>query len=125
VAALAGSDDRVALGALQKLRFHYSSVIAKRQRRLGYQGDIGVNSLGDILCCVLGFMIARRLGLRRSVLAFLVTEIVLLLWIGIVCCWNPHAGPSIGALKDWKCVARISIFQLPVEQNILNLKTHA
>ena len=33
---------------------------------LGYNGDTVVNSFGDILCCLVGFMIARRLGLRRS-----------------------------------------------------------
>lgn len=48
---------------------------------LGYNGDTIVNSLGDILCCLIGFMIARRLGLRRSVIAFVVLELVLILWI--------------------------------------------
>jgi len=48
---------------------------------LGYQGDTVVNSLGDISCCVLGYAIARYSGWRRSVLLFIVTEIVLLLWI--------------------------------------------
>jgi len=78
---------------------HYRAATAA----LGYQGDTVVNSLGDILCCVLGFMIARRLGLRRSVLAFVVTEIVLLLWIRdsllleILMLVHP-----IGALKAWQ-----------------------
>lgn len=48
---------------------------------LGYSGDTVVNSLGDILCCGLGFMIARSFGWRRSVILFVVTEIVLLVWI--------------------------------------------
>jgi hypothetical protein len=48
---------------------------------LGYTGDTVVNSFGDILCCVLGFMIARRLGLRRSLLVFAVFEVILILWI--------------------------------------------
>lgn len=48
---------------------------------IGYTGDTIVNSLGDILCCTAGFMIARRLGLRRSLIAFLVVELVLILWI--------------------------------------------
>lgn len=48
---------------------------------LGYTGDTVVNSFGDILCCTLGFMIARRLGLRRSLLVFAVLEVVLIVWI--------------------------------------------
>lgn len=48
---------------------------------LGYTGDTVVNSLGDILCGALGFMIARSFGWRRSVILFVATEIVLLVWI--------------------------------------------
>jgi hypothetical protein len=48
---------------------------------LGYTGDTIVNSFGDILCCLIGFMIARRLGLRRSLIVFLVLEFVLIVWI--------------------------------------------
>lgn len=48
---------------------------------LGYQGDTIANSLGDILSCAVGFLLARRLGLRGSLLLILVTEAVLLLWI--------------------------------------------
>ena len=65
--------------------FENSPVIIQRYREataaLGYQGDTVVNSMGDILCCIAGFVIARRLGLRRSVLVFVGTEIVLLWWI--------------------------------------------
>lgn len=48
---------------------------------LGYQGDTVVNSLGDILCCGIGFMIARQLGWRRSIMVFVATELFLLIWI--------------------------------------------
>jgi hypothetical protein len=48
---------------------------------LGYEGDTIFNSLGDILACALGFLLARRLGWRRSLVVFALTEIVLLLWI--------------------------------------------
>ncbi len=48
---------------------------------LGYEGDTIVNALGDILVCGLGFELARRLGFRRSLLVFVATEIVLLIWI--------------------------------------------
>jgi Protein of unknown function (DUF2585) len=47
----------------------------------GYQGDTIANSLGDILSCVLGFGLARWLGWRWSLVYFLVSELVLLLWI--------------------------------------------
>lgn len=48
---------------------------------LGYQGDTIANSLGDVVCCALGFFIAMSLGLRRSVLLFVAIELMLLLWI--------------------------------------------
>jgi hypothetical protein len=96
----------VTIASLWEL-FENSDFIIQRYREetaaLGYQGDTVVNSLGDILCCILGFMIARRLGLRRSVLAFVVTEIVLLFWIRdsllleILMLVHP-----IAALKAWQ-----------------------
>lgn len=48
---------------------------------LGYTGDTIVNSLGDVAACVVGFMIARRLGRLRSIALAAATEIVLLFWI--------------------------------------------
>jgi len=48
---------------------------------LGYNGDTVVNSSGDILCCLIGFIIARRLGWRRSIMVFAVLEVILILWI--------------------------------------------
>jgi hypothetical protein len=48
---------------------------------LGYYGDSVANSLGDVVMCGIGFFIAQKLGLRRSFLAFAVTEVVLLFWI--------------------------------------------
>ncbi len=48
---------------------------------LGYQGDTIVNSLGDILICGAGFLLAYYLGIRRSLVLFVVTEVSLLLWI--------------------------------------------
>jgi hypothetical protein len=47
----------------------------------GYSGDTILNSLGDILSCARGFVLARRLGFWRSCSLFLVMEMVLLLWI--------------------------------------------
>ena len=48
---------------------------------LGYNGDTVVNSFGDIMCCLLGFLIARRLGLRHSLIVFAVFEVILIVWI--------------------------------------------
>ena len=48
---------------------------------LGYQGDTIVNSLGDLACALIGFLIARQLGVRRSLIVFVLVEVVLILWI--------------------------------------------
>jgi hypothetical protein len=49
---------------------------------LDYQGDTIANSLGDILSCVIGFALARRLGLWGSLGLFVGTELLLIVWIG-------------------------------------------
>jgi len=65
--------------------FENSNFIINRYREdtaaLGYTGDTIVNSFGDILCAVLGFMIAQRLGFKRSLIFFLGMELILLFWI--------------------------------------------
>src|SRR5215212_2130253 len=48
---------------------------------LGYHGDTIVNSFGDLACAVVGFLVARRLGLRWSLVVFVLVELVLVLWI--------------------------------------------
>src|SRR5215203_692530 len=48
---------------------------------LDYFGDSIFNSVGDLLTCALGFWIALKLGWWKSLAFFLLTEIVLLLWI--------------------------------------------
>ena len=48
---------------------------------LGYQGDTIVNSFGDLACALVGFLVAWQLGLRWSLVVFMLIEIVLGLWI--------------------------------------------
>lgn len=48
---------------------------------LGYRGDTVVNSIGDIICCGVGVLIARKLGWLRSLPIFIASEVVLLFWI--------------------------------------------
>jgi hypothetical protein len=80
---------------------HYRAATAA----LGYTGDTVMNSLGDIMCCGLGFVIARKLGWRRSLVLFMATEAVLLIWIRdsllleIIMLVNP-----INAIKVWQVV---------------------
>ncbi len=48
---------------------------------LGYEGDTIVNSLSDIAICTGGFLLGVYLGLRRSIVLFAATEVVLAFWI--------------------------------------------
>jgi len=96
----------VVMGSLWEV-FENSSFIIERYRdttaALGYQGDTIVNSLGDIACGVLGFILAQRLGWRRSLIAFIVIEAILILWIRdsllleIVMLVHP-----VDAIKTWQ-----------------------
>jgi len=96
----------VTLGALWEV-VENSNFIIQRYRAetasLGYQGDTIVNSLGDIMCAVVGFMIVQRIGFRRSLVLFVVMEVVLLVWIKdslileIVMLIFP-----IDAIKEWQ-----------------------
>jgi hypothetical protein len=74
----------IAVEALWEV-FENTNFIIERYRSetaaLGYNGDTVVNSFGDIFCCLIGFLIAKRLGLRRSLVVFLALEFILILWI--------------------------------------------
>src|SRR5688500_6223906 len=48
---------------------------------LGYEVATIVSSLGELACALAGFLVARKLGLRWSLLAFVLVEIVLTIWI--------------------------------------------
>jgi hypothetical protein len=48
---------------------------------LDYFGDSIFNSVGDLLACAFGFWIAFKLGWWKSLIFFLLVELVLLLWI--------------------------------------------
>lgn len=62
-----------------------SEAVIQRYREgtiaLGYAGDTIVNSVGDILMMAAGFMLAYKLGFRRSLILFIVVELILLVWI--------------------------------------------
>ena len=86
-----------------------SQFIIQRYREatigLGYEGDSVTNSMGDIVCCTLGFLLARQLGFRWSLVLFVVTELVLLFWIrdnltlNVLMLIHP-----IDAIKTWQMV---------------------
>ena len=40
-----------------------------------------MNSAGDLIACIVGYLLARRLGFRNSMVFFLLTELILLLTI--------------------------------------------
>jgi len=86
-----------------------SQFIIRRYREatigLGYEGDSIVNSIADIVCCGIGFMLARYLGWRRSVILFVVTELVLLVWIRDNLTLNVlMLTCPIEAIKSWQMV---------------------
>ena len=56
----------------------------------GYRGDSVVNSVGDVLACVLGFALAARLPVRTSV--------ALVAALGLVAGWVISDDPTIVAM---------------------------
>ena len=48
---------------------------------LNYYGDSIINSLSDITCCGLGFLISYKLRFWKSFAVFLASEAVLIVWI--------------------------------------------
>jgi hypothetical protein len=70
---------------------------------LNYFGDSIVNSMGDILACMAGFLLASRMPTRVSVAGVLTLEILLLLWtrdnlaLNVVMLIHPSS-----ALRAWQ-----------------------
>lgn len=62
-----------------------SAFVIERYREataaVGYEGDAVANSLADILFCGIGYGIARRLGWRRTLALFVLTEVAMIAWI--------------------------------------------
>jgi hypothetical protein len=70
---------------------------------LNYFGDSIVNSMGDILACMIGFLLASRMPTRVSVVGVLALEILLLVWtrdnlaLNVVMLIHPN-----NALRAWQ-----------------------
>ncbi|MDF1666914.1 MAG: DUF2585 family protein [Planctomycetota bacterium] len=85
-----------------------SPMIIDRYREagaLGYSGDTILNSMGDLACCGLGFWVAHKLGLKKSIILFVVVEVVLILTIrdsliiNVIMLIHP-----VEAIKEWQSV---------------------
>ena len=68
-----------------------------------YFGDSVINSIADVLACAAGFLLAAAIPVWLSVLAFVATEVVMLVWIrdclllNVVMLLYP-----IDAIKEWQ-----------------------
>ena len=86
-----------------------SSFVINRYREstmsLDYLGDSILNSLGDILSCFLGFLVARRIGILWTLAIFAVIELALLalirdnLTLNVIMLIHP-----VQAIKAWQSV---------------------
>jgi hypothetical protein len=65
--------------------FENSAFVINRYREgtaaLGYTGDSVWNSLGDVVACVAGYLIAMSLGWRRTLVLFAAIELGMVVWI--------------------------------------------
>ena len=70
---------------------------------LGYTGDSVINSLGDLLSCVVGFAVAGKIGWRWTLALFVGIEAGLVLWIrdslllNVLMLFYP-----VEAIKNWQ-----------------------
>jgi len=56
-------------------------IYRKDAMHAGYFGDSVINSIGDIVCCFVGWYIAKMIGVHKSIILFIVCECALLIWI--------------------------------------------
>ena len=74
----------------------------------GYLGDSVLNSAGDLLSCAIGFLIAARLGLKKSIVFYVAVELLLLFWIrdnltlNVIMLLHP-----IEAIKEWQAAGGV------------------
>jgi Protein of unknown function (DUF2585) len=90
--------------------FENSAFVINRYREgtaaLGYTGDSVWNSLGDVMSCVVGYLIAMVLGWRRTLVLFAAIELAMILWIrdslllNVLMLIHP-----IEAIKAWQTAA--------------------
>lgn len=84
-----------------------SPIVIQRYRTatisLDYLGDSMLNSVADILACMIGFEFATRVRLRWSVTMFVVIELLLMLTIrdGLILNVLMLLAP-IEAIRDWQ-----------------------
>jgi hypothetical protein len=88
-----------------------SSFVIDRYRTvtmsLEYMGDSVFNAVGDLISCAIGFFIARRLGVWKTVAFFVATELLLLwlirdnLTLNIIMLIQP-----VEAIKTWQSEGR-------------------
>jgi len=77
---------------------------------LDYFGDSVTNACFDLLACVSGYLLARRVGAKVSLSLFLLLECVLILWIrdslilNVIMLLHP-----IDAIRDWQAGNAIMI----------------
>jgi hypothetical protein len=65
--------------------FENSTYVIEKYREntasLDYFGDSIANSVGDVLACATGYLIAKKLGAWPSLIFFVLVELTLLIWI--------------------------------------------
>ena len=84
-----------------------STFIIERYRSatisLDYMGDSIANSISDVGCCALGFVLARWIGWKASIAVFVLVELFMLFWIrdnitlNVVMLLHP-----VEAIKNWQ-----------------------
>ena len=84
-----------------------SQMVINRYREetaaLGYEGDSIINSIGDLFSCGIGFIIAYYLGLKKSIVLFILVELFMIiilrdsLLLNVIMLLSPVEG-----IKEWQ-----------------------